>query len=372
MRELRNHQVILWNLKPEGTCGVGDHSRLWVKQLGGRIIDVSKGETPDGNAPQLIQYTPVGWTQRDPWIGGLEAFLRRHPSADRTIFLHELRRRMTPDPRTWWPFTHDLLALRMMLPTVNRILVTTEHRARQVTRMMQAWGLEVPVHVVAVCSNVHENDPSVDTVADVERDPDALALFARSTGGVLGRELGDVVKRVLEMRPSTKITLLGDRGFVSADDLVGTLQKHGVVDKVRITGMLPAEDVARELMASSVGLALHDTGVSGRRGTISAMLASGVPVVTGEGEETDAWTRSTDALLIAADCNRVDADAVARAVAKLLDEKPVVRRSRRRAAVETYLMHCGWTAMAHVMGQGARAAFESRADGSERVTPWVA
>jgi len=367
VKTLLNHQVILWHLKPEGTCGVGDHSRLWVKHLGGHIVEVSRGQEPDAGAPQLVQYTPGGWTQHAAWAGELAGYLQRHPAPERTLFLHELRRRLGASPRSWVPFAHDLLALRMLLPMVQRILVTTEHRARQVTRMVRAWQLDVPVSTVAVSSNVHDADPLPHGVLRTPRDPDALVLFARNSGGVLGRELGDVVARVLLLRPATRVTLLGERRL--SDDLVRVLADHGILERVRITGLLPAVRVASELQHASVGLALHDTGVSGRRGTISAMLASGVPVVTGAGEESDAWTRDCAALVLATDCGHVDTNAVADAVVELLDAN---NPARRAAAVAAYLQHCSWEALASVMGQPARTGARGGEDGSVGAVPWVA
>jgi glycosyltransferase involved in cell wall biosynthesis len=99
-----------------------------------------------------------------------------------------------------------------------------------------------------------------------------------------------------------------------------------------------------------VGLSLHDTGVSGRRGTVAAMLATGVPVVTARGVETDAWWDGCKGVEMPTHADRVDAEALADGVLRLLDESPVVMRQRREAAHAFYLRYASWAALSRALG----------------------
>ncbi|MEW5847170.1 MAG: glycosyltransferase [Myxococcota bacterium] len=339
------HEVAIWKLEREGACGVGDHSRGFVRNLGGRVVELGHGaEMVPG--PQLLQYVPHGWDRALGWAGALSARLDDASEAQRTLFLHEARRRPSWRVRSWGHWASDLLALRVLLPRVARVVVTTERRAAQVLELMRRWRLDRPVGVVGVASNVHASDP--DGAPDVPTGSE-VAIFARSGGGVLARALASTVAELLRRRRDVRVVLLGARTREPHDEVLSALKEREVLDRVDVVGAAAASDVAARMGSARVGLALHDTGVSGRRGTVMAMLATGLPLVSARGVDTDGWLERTSGVILATEARKPDASALADALLQVVDE-PVQRAlERRHAASATYLQHAGWSALGRVL-----------------------
>lgn len=301
-----------------------------------------------GSANSLIvEYEPTGWTKRVGWVGRIQELLPEG-AAEVVLLMHEVIRPFSLSPRLLAGWAADLLALRLLLARARRAVVTTENRRALVAGLCRTWGLSCPISVAGVPSNVHSHDPDP---RDVGRGGEAVAVFARSGGGVLAQALAASLREVLRRRPSVRVVLLGERGPRGGDAVLDALHAAGIASAVEVTGYLPPAAVAARLAAVRVGLALHEMGISGRRGTVSAMLASGLPVVAARGLETDPWFLAGEGVIIAGDAARPDPERVAEALIEVIDDPPGVHQRRRAAALSGYLAHSSWQALRRAMGE---------------------
>ncbi len=340
----------LWRLKPEGTCGVGDYTRGLSRNLNMRILDHSKGERPSG-APVLVHWVPSAWSELLGWYGPMVDTVRRAQPRRTVVFFHELWRGLG-GRRGWYQHPHDLLGLRVLLARAQQAVVTTGSRKRQLERALHAWGIHIPVDVAFVPSTVHAADPVAPM--PVPDGPPTLALFARAGGGVLADALAHTVALILERAPNTRVLMLGERGDPARDAVTRALDKHNVLDRVETTGMLPPDGVVAALGQAHVGLSLHDTGVAGRRTTVSAMLACGLPVVAADGIETDEVWRHSPALVLPTRAHQPDAGALASAVLNALQASHAEQWTTRTAALAFYRQQQSWNVLRDALDQPGR------------------
>ncbi len=150
--------------------------------------------------------------------------------------------------------------------------------------------------------------------------PEAPLVGHFGTYGLVAMTLAPALAAILARDPRRFLVLLG-RGagrFVDA-----ALHPLGVdARRLLVTGELSAEEVAAHLAACSLVLQPYPDGISGRRTSVMASLALGVPVVTNEGPQTEAVWRASGAVAIAAPDT---AEALALAAGALLGDE--ARRS---------------------------------------------
>ncbi|HEX6209194.1 MAG TPA: glycosyltransferase family 4 protein, partial [Methylomirabilota bacterium] len=136
--------------------------------------------------------------------------------------------------------------------------------------------------------------------------------------GTFGRPVADLlepaVAAVLQARPDLAVVLAG-RG---SDGFARRLsQRHPqAAGRVHATGVLSAGMLSRLLQACDVFLQPYPDGVSGRRTTLTALVAHGCAVVSTEGHLTEPFWRGTAAVRL---CPVGDARALADEVVALLD-----------------------------------------------------
>ena len=225
------------------------------------------------------------------------------------------------------PIEDVLPALRRTLTEGRNALLTAAPGAGKTTR--------VPLALL--------DAPWIDGKRLLMLEPRRLA--ARAAAHRMAATLGELRRQ----RPDVELWLMGERGRLSQDALSRALEAHRVLEHTHVTGLQPAALLAEQLSACHVGLSLHDTGVSGRRGTVSAMLAAGLPVVTASGVETDPCWHTTQGVVLGTSTPRPDPSALTAAVGKLLDEPPHVAQARRDAAVAFYRAHASWEAFARLL-----------------------
>jgi glycosyltransferase involved in cell wall biosynthesis len=142
----------------------------------------------------------------------------------------------------------------------------------------------------------------------------------RYTAGVVA----NVMRRVLERDSRRFVVLVGRGSEAIAAEL---LRDRALAGRVVATGALSPEEIAAHLAACDVLLQPYGDGVSGRRTSLMAGLALGVPIVTNVGEQTEPVWLQSDAVLLA----RSEGELTA-AVERVFDEPTLSARLRERGA----------------------------------------
>lgn len=268
----------------------------------------------------LLQYVPQGFGLRVMnlpflvWLAG-----RREPL---WVMVHEA---LFPFIRGQ-PLKHHVLACvtRVMLATIgsraDRSFVSSPIWVAYLTRYARLrckpeW-LPVPSNLPTTSSAVRsEQRARFGIPAHAE-----LLVHFGSYGEVVVAPLRAAVARLLRSDPERWLLLVGRNSDRFRAELA---QAHPeLAGRLVGTGELPPQEVADALHAGDLAVYAFPDGVSGRRGSLMAALALGVPVVGTEGASTEPFWREQQPLeLVPA----WDADAMADAVAALL--KDPVRRA---------------------------------------------
>lgn len=155
-----------------------------------------------------------------------------------------------------------------------------------------------PAAVVARRSALTAGDPAARVVAHFGTyDP------------TLVRDLGPALRAILDGRPWVRVLLLG----AGAARWRATLADGRADRLARIIapGVLPAAIVAEHLRACDLALQPYPDGASGRRGTLMASLANGVPVLTTLGAASEpVWSGGAVATVPVGDPTRLAARAI--------------------------------------------------------------
>lgn len=103
--------------------------------------------------------------------------------------------------------------------------------------------------------------------------------------------MSELVPSLLNQQDKLSVLLLG-KGGVELRKLL--INQHPALDqRVHATGALSSEELSQHLSACDVMVQPYQDGVSGRRGSVMAALAHGVPVVTTIGKATEGcWAES--------------------------------------------------------------------------------
>jgi len=265
----------------------------------------------------LIQYVPhaFGWKAMNlpfaAWAGW-----RARLGDDVRVMFHEVA-----FPWVRRPLRHNVLA------AVNRAMAAVLVRA--CTRayvsipgwepLLRRLGAgRVPIAWTPVPSNVPEEAPAAAVAvrrAELTRgDPTArVACHFGTYGPSVTRTLAPVLRELLGRRPDIRVLLLGAGGDRWRGELAD--RRTDWPARVIAPGPLPAPVIAEYLRACDLVLQPYPDGASGRRGTLMAALANGVPVVTTIGVLSESvWADGAVAAALAG-----DPDRLARLALDLLD-----------------------------------------------------
>ena len=236
----------------------------------------------------LIQYTPhaFGWKAMNV---GFVAWLlsRRVRGDDARVLFHEVS-----FPWVRRPMHHNVLAVAHRIMAVGLV-----RAARQLYVTVPAWIPRLraagagrrSIRVLPVPSNV----PAVADPPAVAR-PGAVVVGHFGTYGPgITDLLGPALNAMMGRRPDMGVLLIGGGG--------SRWREACFADRPRVVapGPLSAEAVAAHLRACDVLLQPFPDGVSGRRTTVTAALANGVPTVTNLGPLSEPWWAETGAIVLA-------------------------------------------------------------------------
>ena len=266
----------------------------------------------------LIQYVPhaFGWKAMNlPFVAWV--LIRRVRRRDDVrVMFHEVA-----FPWVRRPMRHNVLA------AVNRVMAAVMLRACTrayvaipgwVPLLRRLGAGRLPIAWTPVPSNVPEEASTTAVAARraelTMNDPTVrLVCHFGTYGPSVTRALGPVVRELLDRRPEVRVLLLGAGGDRWRGELAG-----GRADwhaRVIAPGSLPAPLIAEYLRACDLVIQPYPDGASGRRTTLMAALANGVPVVTTIGVLSEpVWSEGAVAAAPAG-----DPDRLARLALDLLD-----------------------------------------------------
>jgi glycosyltransferase involved in cell wall biosynthesis len=160
------------------------------------------------------------------------------------------------------------------------------------------------------------------------------------------RALEDVVRAVgavAAQRP-VRLSLVG--GYGNENGRVAEVRRlseeSGLNGRLEITGALPSAAVSDYLSRSDIFVSPEAAGPSGRRGSLLAALAHGLPVVAYDGRESEAVFRDGDNIILVPEG---DAEALAAALKRLAASRKLRRELGKRAR-ETFEEHFAWPQIA--------------------------
>jgi glycosyltransferase involved in cell wall biosynthesis len=200
------------------------------------------------------------------------------------VMFHEVSWGLVPGQ----PWKHKLLG-----HTTRRMAAIVHRAAERSWVSIPAWA-ELLRRLVPGCNAVEwlpvpSNLPTVTEPAQVAKirdriapEPDTRLIGHFGTFGThVARLLTATLPRVLFADQHYRVLLVGLRSQEFRDQV---LKEYGVLEqRIFATGSLSHQDAANYLAASDMLLQPYIDGVSGRRGSIMAGLALGLPIVTTEG-----------------------------------------------------------------------------------------
>jgi glycosyltransferase involved in cell wall biosynthesis len=278
----------------------------------------------------LLQYVPQGFGLRVmnlPFLLWLAA--RPEPL---WVMIHEA---VFPFKRGQ-PLKHHLLAVvtRAMLGAIGS-------RADRLFVSVPAWRPYLERYARLRCTPewlpVPSNLPTTSSVAKSELraqlgiPPGAeLLVHFGSYSGVVIAPLRAAVPRLLGDTTNRRLLLLGRNGHRFREELVQAYPR--LEAKLVATGELPPQQAADALACADLAVFAFPDGVSGRRGSLMAALALGLPVVGTQGASTEACWGEREAVALV---NAWDTEALADTLSALLADP--IRRARLAArGTDTY------------------------------------
>jgi hypothetical protein len=253
---------------------VKQHS-AWLDRVGASVRHAS----PDWI---IWHYSVFAWgTSGIPYLVPRTARRLRRSGVPILLVAHELT---FPFGRNGWKgFTwagSQRVALSWPIRASSALVVTTEERVRWLGS--RRWLPRRPTRFLPVCSNVGVTEgPGSANGALV------LGVFGFGTPGALARETTAAVARLRSDGTDARLLLVGAPGEIGeeADRWRAAADEVGLGKVLRFTGVLPPDQLARELMASDIVVLPDSGGPSARKGTVAAALALGKPAVAVDGPE---------------------------------------------------------------------------------------
>jgi glycosyltransferase involved in cell wall biosynthesis len=198
-------------------------------------------------------------------------------------------------PFVSWPLHQNLLAVAnramaaLVMSTARMAYVSTTAWTRRLRRYAPA---SLPFIWLPISSAIPVLDDTEQVVAMRRRlapVPESRVVGHFGTYGALNRALLiPAALLLLRRRPDARMCLLGS----GSDTLAAELELRQPECRGRVIGLghQQSAELAASLQACDVALQPYPDGASGRRTTLMAALANGVPVVTNAGDATeDVW-----------------------------------------------------------------------------------
>lgn len=289
----------------------------------------------------IVQYTPQMW---DTWRFGSRAvpwLVNRVRKAGVPVFLiaHELY--LPVSRRIDLTVASLLLRLQLgaLLLSCDRVMVTTETRLASLLPFCRVLGLPVP-GVVRVGAN------ALPLARGSGRDGVRVGVFSWAALGKRVDVLLDAFTHIARARPDARLVLIGDPG--PPDSLhtrlaLEAVRQHAASDRIRITGRLGLDAVAREIRDLDVYLFTMETGANTRSSTLPTALGTGIPVVAVKRWETDSSVfRDRENILYARDLAGPD---LAAAVLEILGD-PELAAQLSQGAKTLYEQYLAWPKIA--------------------------
>ncbi len=285
----------------------------------------------------LVQYTALSWSRRGFSIGLLAVLgVLRGRRASCAVVFHDAE-----------SYGGERL--------VDRLRRACQH---WVMRIAYGWTarsiLTLPIEMIswlparptkAVFIPVGANLPKRLTYAKAEppaaRAAKTVAVFGVNRGEHILPEVRDIayaVNRARQRLPDLRLVVMGRHSEDARDALASALDGSNV--NLSVLGLLPAEEISRELADADVLLFVRGQ-VSSRRGSAIAGIACGLPVIGYAGPETGFPISEAGVVLVP----QGDREALAEALTRVLAEDGWRRELRERslAAQEKYF---SWEAIA--------------------------
>ncbi len=316
-----------------GDSGVSTEGAVTVARVAGTfgplgLWRVSRELDRRGRAPLLVQYVPTGfgWRGLNFWLP-LWLVWRSFARRDRVVaMVHEVAVPFFPgaNPANVLAVSHRLMAL--MLGAACAALVVTVPRWRDLLRGIGVWRATA---VNPVPANLPES-----AIGELRRRGPAPTAAARVVGhfGTYGRLVTGLLEpaltELLTADPTAQVVLVGPSEKWAPEWLA---RRSQFAARVRTFGRLTEVAVAEQLAGCAVLLQPYPDGGCGRRTTLMAGVALGVPVVTTDGPATEPAWRGGAVCLVPAD----KPDRLAGAVRSLLDD-PARRAEMSARAASLY------------------------------------
>jgi glycosyltransferase involved in cell wall biosynthesis len=341
-RELAKHgdSIHLWSPATESETFHRDSARFhalprgfgrrWLRDLDRRLRSYS------GPRNILIQYVPhmYGWKSMNLafcwWI-----FRQRKQNV--CVMFHEVAFPL----RSGQPLRHSLLSLvhRFMAWIILRSARHSFTSTDPYIDLLRSLGnRETPISMLRICSNIPmESYGPMESYRPMEgyrpmesygaelppasppdgpRESFTVGVFSNFSAEVCG-VLEPAIGCLLE-NPKISVVLLGP-GEAFRKSLA--LRFPQAADRIGTTGRLQVADAGQQMQRCNALLQLYPDGASAARGTLIGSLASGVPVVTSAGPQTDSLLLDSAAMLFADGSPQSIRDAI-----ELLRDTPTVAR----------------------------------------------
>ncbi len=293
----------------------------WLRQLDRQLRSYK------GPRNILIQYVPhmYGWKSMNLafcwWI-----FRQRKQKV--CVMFHEVAFPF----RSGQPLRHSLLAAvhRAMAWSILRSVRHSFTSTEPYLALLRNLGnSRTPIGMLRICSNVPME--SYRSEGADHRDEDRRGAFTVGIFSNFSPELRTTLEpaigAILE-NPRISVALLGP-GESFRKSLAQQFPQ--AADRIATTGRLHVTQIGKHMRSCDALLQLYPDGASAARGTLIAALASGVPVVTTAGPDTDRLLLESGAMLFSEGSQQSIRDAV-----ELLRETPARARELGARALRLY------------------------------------
>ena len=323
MSGVRRFAIVAPNFYPR-VCGVGDHTARLGAELQRRGHDVAivsrdpVERHPD--APELnvrgvsggwptaiarhafaavaefrptdliLQYTPQMWNAGrfgSPAAVWLAARARRL-GARVTVIAHELAVPFLARPDLAVAAGLQRVQLAALIKACDRFLVTTETRARYLSRLCRLLRVAEPGIV-----RVGPGALPVERERRLDVGPDMAPRIGFFSTAAVGKRF-DVVLEAFEQIsrkvPAAELVLIGDLGSPNQRGvrvIMDAVARHPAKARIRMTGRLSLPEIASEMAGLDLYLFPMSTGANTRSSTLPVALGVGLPIVAVRGSETD-------------------------------------------------------------------------------------
>jgi glycosyltransferase involved in cell wall biosynthesis len=269
----------------------------------------------------LVQYVPSAFGLRGSNVPFCRWLLRTGRSgADVRVMFHE--------PFFYFAFERpwrNALAVtqRLMAALLIRASSSLYFSTENWFRYLAPYGPVSNAAVLPVPATIAVDPPAALVAAwrsRVPHDADVVVGHLGSYGAHVGAGLRKVLPAIWSLLPRAQVLLIGEGSRAFTEKIRGRAPRGASVEG---TGRLSSVDAAAALGACDVLIAPYPDGVTTRRTSVMAALASGRPVVTTDGALTEPIWRDTGAVALAP---AGDPASFAQAVRQLASD-PLLRAS---------------------------------------------